>query len=153
MGNNRKTDMPLTSKQRDKIYDACKGDRERERRDFKRDRVGTNGNPSAKPARIIYMARAKDYVMVRHPGCIPFAIREREWLSFPLWQRPLREHPRAKLKTEVRDELARQAFALSTGGEDRDEIAIQLRVSVPTVRNLINHGRRLCLGSAQQAKE
>ena len=55
---------------------------------FKKDRVGTNGRPGSRPSRITYLAHAKGYVMCRHPGCMPFVITEKEWLSFPLWVKP-----------------------------------------------------------------
>lgn len=54
--------------------------------DFRRDRVGTNGHPEARPSRMTYMAHGKGYVMVRHPGCTPFAISEAAWLAFPIFQ-------------------------------------------------------------------
>lgn len=47
------------------------------------DRIGTNGNSNSRPSRITYMAHGKGWVMVRHPGCIPFAITEKQWLAFP----------------------------------------------------------------------
>lgn len=53
----------------------------RERLDFMRDRIGHNGRGS--PSRITYMTHAKGYVMARHPGCMPFVIPEKDWLSFP----------------------------------------------------------------------
>lgn len=56
--------------------------------DYKRDRIGTNGSLGAKPSRITYMAHAKGWVMCRHPGCTPFAVMEKEWLSFPFYEKP-----------------------------------------------------------------
>ena len=57
------------------------------RGDFMHDRLGHNGRgPDPKSSRITYMAHAKGWVMVRHPGCIPFAITEKDWLSFPIYQ-------------------------------------------------------------------
>jgi len=63
---------------------------EDERLAFKADRVGHNdGNPvvRANPRRLTYLAHGKGYVMVRHPGCSPFAIPEKLWLSFPLLEK------------------------------------------------------------------
>lgn len=57
--------------------------------DFKRDRAGAGGGYGAKPSRVTYMAHGKGYVMIRHPGCIPFVVTEKEWLAFPLWKKPL----------------------------------------------------------------
>lgn len=55
--------------------------------EFKRDRIGHNGHgETPRPFRITYMAHAKGWVMVRHPGCMPFAITEKDWLNFPLYQ-------------------------------------------------------------------
>lgn len=56
----------------------------RERLDFMRDRNGHNG--CGRSSRTTYMAHAKGWVLVRHPGCIPFAVTEREWRSFPYWE-------------------------------------------------------------------
>lgn len=57
-----------------------------EDRDMKADRLGHNGRvPDAKPSRVTYLAHAKGYVMARHPGCMPFAISEELWRSFPHW--------------------------------------------------------------------
>lgn len=50
---------------------------------FRRDRVGTNGHPEARPSRVTYMAHGKGWVMCRHPGCVPFAVTEKRWLEFP----------------------------------------------------------------------
>lgn len=47
------------------------------------DRIGTNGHLNSRPSRITYLAHGKGWVMVRHPGCVPFAITEKEWLAFP----------------------------------------------------------------------
>ena len=58
------------------------------RGDFMHDRIGTNGHPAARPSRVTYLAHGKGWVMVRHPGCIPFAITEDAWLSFPFYQKP-----------------------------------------------------------------
>lgn len=52
---------------------------------FRQDRTGTNGSPSSRPSRVTYMAHGKGWVMVRHPGCIPFTLTEKTWLSFPYW--------------------------------------------------------------------
>lgn len=41
---------------------------------------------SATRDRIVLMARASGYVMVRKPGCMPFVMGEKEWLAMPLWQ-------------------------------------------------------------------
>lgn len=49
---------------------------ETERKAFKADRIYDRG-------RITYMAHGKGYVMVRYPGCIPFAISEKEWQVLP----------------------------------------------------------------------
>lgn len=54
---------------------------------FRADRVGHNdGSPVARanPRRLTYLAHGKGHVMVRHPGCSPFAISEKLWRSFPL---------------------------------------------------------------------
>jgi hypothetical protein len=48
-----------------------------ERKQFMADRI-RNGH------RVTYLAHAKNYVMVRHPGCIPFCVSEREWRDLPL---------------------------------------------------------------------
>jgi hypothetical protein len=63
---------------------------EAERKAFKADRVGHNGNIRARmqPRRITYLAHGKGWVMARHPGCSPFAIQEQLWRSFPLYERP-----------------------------------------------------------------
>lgn len=53
--------------------------------DFKKDRLRPTVNGT--PSRVTYMAHGKGYVMCRHPGCIPFVIREEEWLSFPIIER------------------------------------------------------------------
>lgn len=63
---------------------------EQERLEFKADRIGHNdGGPIARsnPSRTTYMAHAKGWVMVRHPGCRPFLITEKLWRSFPLVER------------------------------------------------------------------
>jgi hypothetical protein len=54
---------------------------ERERRAFKRDRIGHNGRGT--PSRITYVAHGRGYVMARHPGCMPFVISEKDWRNFP----------------------------------------------------------------------
>lgn len=59
-----------------------------EEQEFRRDRVGTNGYPGARPSRVTYMAHAKGYVMVRHPGCSPFTVTEKEWRAFPYYWKP-----------------------------------------------------------------
>lgn len=53
---------------------------------FKADRYGgVSSHPAANRSRLTYMAHAKGYVMVRRPGCIPFVISEKLWLSFPVF--------------------------------------------------------------------
>lgn len=42
-------------------------------------RVGPSGHGDF----VRLMARADGYVMVRHSGCIPFVITEREWDALP----------------------------------------------------------------------
>ena len=37
--------------------------------------------------RVRYMAHADGYVMARRPGCIPFVVAQREWLSLPFHER------------------------------------------------------------------
>lgn len=54
---------------------------QRERREFMADRMPSTG-------RTTYMAHGKGYVMVRHPGCMPFVVTETEWRAMPLWQKP-----------------------------------------------------------------
>jgi hypothetical protein len=44
------------------------------------------GARSATRDRMVLMARASGYVMVRKPGCVPFVMGEKDWLSMPLWQ-------------------------------------------------------------------
>lgn len=61
-------------------------ERRREQRDFMRDRLGHSG--SGRPSRTTYMAHGNGWVLVRHPGCIPFAVMEREWQSFPYYSPP-----------------------------------------------------------------
>ena len=61
-----------------------------EQRAFVADRIGHNDSgPLARcnPQRLTYLAHGKGYVMVRHPGCIPFAISEKLWRSFPLLEK------------------------------------------------------------------
>jgi hypothetical protein len=60
-------------------------------REFKRDRIGHNGNPGSRASRTTYMAHGKGYVMVRHPGSMPFTVTEKEWLAFPFWEKPKQE--------------------------------------------------------------
>ena len=38
----------------------------------------------SKDGRIVYMAHAKNYVMVRRPGCVPFVLTEKEWRTLPI---------------------------------------------------------------------
>lgn len=56
--------------------------------DFTSNRWGHNGY-GARPikSRITYMAHAKGYVMARRPGCMPFVISEKLWLSFELYDK------------------------------------------------------------------
>lgn len=53
----------------------------REAQEFEADRHPSSG-------RTTYMAHGKGYVLVRHPGCIPFVVTEAEWRAMPLWQKP-----------------------------------------------------------------
>lgn len=48
-----------------------------------------------------------------------------------------------RLDPAKREELARRAYALHQEGYSRVEIEAELDVSAPTVRNLINYGRRI----------
>lgn len=62
-----------------------------EREAFQRDRYGHN-NPYPAPykphfSRIIYMCHAKGHVMARRPGCPPFVIPEKLWLSFDYYSK------------------------------------------------------------------
>lgn len=58
-----------------------------EESDFQRDRYGHNHADLSEQAwtRIVYMARAKGYVMCRRPACSPFVLSEKQWLAFDLW--------------------------------------------------------------------
>jgi hypothetical protein len=56
--------------------------RRREHLDFTRDRAAPSG-------RTTYMAHGRGYVMVRHPGCTPFIVNEKDWLAWPFfWKAP-----------------------------------------------------------------
>lgn len=59
---------------------------EQERLAFKAPRYGHN-DTGIEPwwSRINYMAHANGYVMARRPGCKPFVIGEKLWLSFVPW--------------------------------------------------------------------
>jgi hypothetical protein len=60
---------------------------ERIRKDFRADRYGHNDALGFQPSwgRIVYLAHAKGYVMVRRPGAKPFVIPEKLWRSFRPW--------------------------------------------------------------------
>lgn len=55
--------------------------------DFKRDRYGHNGCHVRLLSRLTFMAYANGYVMCRRPGAVPFAISEKLWLSFEVYDR------------------------------------------------------------------
>jgi hypothetical protein len=60
-----------------------------EREAFQRDRYGHNNPVAYKPhfSRITYMCHTKGYVMARRPGCTPFVIPEKLWLSFDYYNK------------------------------------------------------------------
>lgn len=60
---------------------------------FTADRFGHNGPIGSMPSwgRICYMAHASGYVMARRPGCTPFAIQEKLWLKFKIYDSAIDE--------------------------------------------------------------
>jgi hypothetical protein len=95
---------------------------EQDRLRFKADRIGHNGLGS--PSRVTYLAHARGYVMARHPGCIPFAIPEKEWLSFPLWEN----------SDSVASSIASKEWLQNRDNEIRGDMEAMARTYTPPVQ-------------------